>query len=173
LAVSKSTVERDLATLALVFPLEEEAEGKQKKRYRIRAGGVPAATVGPMEFLAFDAAVTAVAPTRGGPFRRDLAALRQKVRALVASQKAMNGTQLFLPHPRGYIDYTGRDDMLDELVTAVCQHRIVEIQYRKGGHKDAGGYTIRPLALLFHGGALTSRPSSMPMGPTAAFASTA
>jgi hypothetical protein len=136
-------VERDLATLAREFPLEEEADGKQKKRYRLRASNVPAASIGPMEFLAFDGACKVLAPTKGGPFRKDLAIVRQKVRALVAGQKAMNGAQLFLPHPRGYVDYTGHEEMLDEIVDAICQHRVLDIHYRKAG-RSGYTYSIRP-----------------------------
>lgn len=159
LGASKSSIERDLATLERNFALVEEAEGKQKRRYRIddRVKAIESIRFSLMELLALHAAYNMMVPSAGTPFHADLKELITKVRgALSSHQNHGLGAfgQVFQPHRRGVIDYSDRGELIDTLVDAVARRRVCRGRYRGGWSDQERAHVLRPLRLFSHDGAL-------------------
>lgn len=158
LGTSKSTVERDLATLERHFPLLAEEEGKQKRRYRLaRAAAMPPMQFGLMELAATHAFASAVPGLEGTALHEDLLALLHKLRAALAPHH--NGAidriaAAFAPHPRAYVDYSGHGDILDALVDATLRRRECQVTYLPGHATAATENVIHPLRLVWHQHAL-------------------
>ncbi len=158
LGTSKSTIERDLATLEGQFPLVEESDGKQKRRYRITRG----AALGEMQFgvselLALHAFRQALPGVRGTPLADDLGAVIQKVRAALAEQKNCGIDALatvFAVHPRNFVDYGDKGEILDTLTDAVARRKECEVTYLPLHATTPTTHVVHPLRLVWHQGAL-------------------
>ena len=157
---SKSTIERDLATLEAVFPLVEERVGKQKRKYRIDTRSPEleiAPSFGLMQLAALSAALQALRPLAGTPLYNDLRGLAHVVRGALADRH--NGDidrvhSVFLPHARGYVPYAAHAEIIDELVDAIAKRRACRVRYCRAGETDAAERLIHPLRLLWHDAAL-------------------
>ena len=159
LGTSKSTIERDLATIEQHFPLVAEEDGKQRRRYRLEqtAGAAPPMKLGVMELLAAHALAQAVPAARGTPFENDFAALLNKLRAMLAAHH--NGgldrvAQAFQPHVRGYVDYSEHAEVLDTLTDAVLRRKECRVLYLPGEASHVTDHVVHPLRMLWHQGAL-------------------
>lgn len=159
LSTSKSTIERDLATIETQFSLVEDADGKQKKRYRIapQVRALETIQFGLMELLALHAAQGALHFAAGAPFYDDLQAVARKVRGHLGDR--YNGgldamARVFMPHARRYVDYAPFADTIDTVVDAIAQHKECTVAYHAAWKEKPRSHTAQPLKLLFHEGAL-------------------
>jgi len=87
----------------------------------------------------------------------DLQSATGKIRGFLA--KKHNGgldelAGVFLPHPRGAVDYEGFGDVIDDLVTAIAQRRVCHVTYKTGWRQRTQEMTVHPLQMLWHDGAL-------------------
>lgn len=159
LAVSKDTVERDLATFARDFALVEESKGKQKKVYRIdvEIRALQSITFGPSELLAIYASVASLAALAGTPLHEDLQRVMLKIRGFLAPRH--NGglealSRVFAPHVRGHVDYGPHGEHLDELSDAIARRRVCAIEYHAAWKGTTRKHRARPLRIVAHGSAL-------------------
>ncbi len=160
LAVSKATIERDLATLERDFAVVEQMIGKQKKAYRIdhKIRALEALTFGTSELLAIYAADSTLSALAGTPIHEDLRSVMRKIRGFLSPRH--NGgldalARVFVPHARGYVDYSRQHDQIDELVDAISRRRVCTLSYSaasKGGATRK--HQARPLRLVWHSSAL-------------------
>lgn len=155
---SKSTIERDLATLETTFALVEEADGKQKKRYRIaeRVRALEGMTFTLMELLALHAAHGALHFAAGAPFYEDLQSIIHKARGVLGPRH--NGgldamARVFMPHARRYVDYSQFADTIDTLADTIARRLVCKLSYR-AWNAEPKQHHARPLKLLFYDGAL-------------------
>lgn len=160
LGCSKSTIQRDLATLEGLFAVVEEQAGTQVRRYRV-AQDVPmlecVEPFGAMQLMAIHAALSALEPMAGTHFHEDLLSVARTIRGCLA-EKHNGGLDrlacVFLPHRRGYIDYAGHADIIDDLIDAIARQRVCRVSYRPGWRDHARTHEVRPLRLVWYDGAL-------------------
>lgn len=160
LRVSKSTIERDLATLEHLFPVVDEAAGAQKRRYRIT--GHPrdldaARPFGPMQLLALYVALEMMLPLRDTPFFDDLTDVVQTVRALLAERH--NGgldrlATVFRAEPPDGPAPAIAPEVLDDLVDAIAQGRTCELRFRTRGRAAPAALGVKPRRLVWQQRAL-------------------
>jgi len=156
---SKSTVERDLATIGSLFALVEEEAGKVKRRYRIaqRIRALNFITVGSMELLALHAAAKSLGNLAGTAIHRDLLDTAAKIRGFLAPQR--NGgldrlPAVFRSHLRGYVNYENHGQDIDDLITAIAQRRVCRVTYKSPWHDSPKSVSVEPLHIVQHDGAL-------------------
>jgi predicted DNA-binding transcriptional regulator YafY len=159
LGTTKSTIERDLATLERDFALVEESAGKQKKVYRIdqQIRALETITFGATELLAIHAARAALAGLAGTPLHDDLEAVQAKIRGFLSPRH--NGglealSRVFVPHKRGHVDYEAQHEQIDELVDAIARRLVCQLHYRATGKDADRTHRARPLRLVWHRSAL-------------------
>jgi predicted DNA-binding transcriptional regulator YafY len=159
LGATKSTIQRDLATLERDFALVEEQVGKQKKVYRIdkTIRALEAINFGAAELLALHAAEGALRSLSSTPIHRDLQAVVLKIRGFLSPRH--NGgldamSRVFLAHSRGYVDYGEQREVIDELGDAISRHRVCGITYHAAWKGTTRDHQIRPLKLIWHRAAL-------------------
>lgn len=155
LRTTKSTIERDLATLERNFALIEEQAGKQKKVYRVTqtVKELESLTFGITELLALYAAHAALVGVAGTPIHDDLVAVMTKIRGLLS--KHHNGglealVRVFAPHARGVVDYTDQRELIDDLTDAIARRRVCELTYRAAGKEVDRTHRTCPLRLVWH-----------------------
>lgn len=159
LVTSKSTIQRDLATLDQEFGLIEEQVGKQKKTYRIdqTIKALESINFGTAELLAMHAASGALASLTPTPLHDDLTSVIRKLRGFLSPRH--NGgldaiARVFHAHPRGYIEYGAHGDTIDELASAIAKRRVCSMRYHSKWNSTTKEHTIKPLRLLWHRSAL-------------------
>ena len=159
LCVSKATVQRDLATLERDFAVLEESDGKQKKRYRIdqKIRALETVQFGASELLAIYASLAAMSELAGTPLHDDLKSVSLKLRGFLSPRH--NGglealVSVFSPHARGYVDYAGHHDLIDQLVDAIARKRICSLTYYAASKNTTKNHVIKPLRLVWHRSAL-------------------
>lgn len=159
LGASKATIERDLATLERDFAIVEESAGKQKKVYRIdqKIRALESITFGATELLAIYAAHAALAGLRGTPVHEDLRSVIAKIRGFLSPRH--NGgldalSRVFVPHPRGGIDYEPQQEIIDQLVDSIARRRVCELTYHAAWKGTTRQHRARPLRLVWHRSAL-------------------
>jgi predicted DNA-binding transcriptional regulator YafY len=159
LRVSKSTIERDLATLESLFPLVEEAAGKQKRRYRIdqHARDLDALRpFGAMHLFALHVALEMMQPLRNLPVHDDLLAVAQIVRALLADRHNGGLDNLARVFRAEHADppVVAAADVVDDLVDAIAQGRTCDIRFRTRGRSRPATLGIAPRQLIWRRGTL-------------------
>jgi predicted DNA-binding transcriptional regulator YafY len=159
LGASKATIARDLATLERDFAIVEEAQGKQKRTYRIVAEyrELEALRFGPTELMAVHAAVATADALLGTPVYADLRAVATKLRGLLSARH--NGgldamVSVFVPHARGVVEAQASADLVDDLTDAIARRRECSLTYHSGWTGKTRTHRARPLRLLRHHGAL-------------------
>jgi predicted DNA-binding transcriptional regulator YafY len=159
LGASKATLERDLATLEHDFALIEESVGRQKKVYRLdhKVRALESISFGTMELLAIYAAHAAMVGLTGTPLELDLQKVLTKIRGFLSPHH--NGglaalSRVFMPHPRGHIDYGQHHDVIDDIGDAIARRRVCQITYRAVGKGADRTHRARPLRLVWHRSAL-------------------
>ena len=159
LKISKATIERDLATLGRDFALVEENVGKQKKTYRIdqKIRALETLTFGPSELLAIYAAHATLTPMAGTPIHDDLHAVLTKIRGFLSPRH--NGgldalAKVFVPHPRGHVDYEPQHEQIDQLVDAIARRKVCTLEYHAAWKGTTRTHEARPLRLVWHRNAL-------------------
>ena len=159
LDVSKATVQRDLATLERDFAVIEESDGKQKKLYRIndKIRALETVQFGSSELLAIYASLAAMSELAGTPLHDDLKAVSLKLRGFL-SPKHNGGLEalvsVFAPHARGYVDYAGQHDLIDDLVDAIARKRVCKLSYFAAWKATTKNHVVKPLRLVWHRSAL-------------------
>lgn len=155
LEASKPTIERDLATLKDHFAIVDELEGQQKKLYRIsqRFRELETLTFGIGEILAIYAALAGLEPLTGTPLHDDLKEALVKIRGHVAP--VQNGLlddlhRVFAPHARGFVNYRGHGERIDELADAIARRRICNMTYHAPRKGTTRTHQIRPLQLVWY-----------------------
>ena len=155
LGVSKATIERDLATLEHDFALIEEKVGKQKKAYRIdqKIRALEALTFGTTELLALYAAHASLSAMAGTPLHEDLKAVMTKIRGFLSPRH--NGgldamARVFVPHARGHVNYEPQQELIDDLVNAIAQHRVCKLTYHAAWKGTTRTHLAKPLRLVWH-----------------------
>ena len=158
LQTSKSSIERDLATLEQHFALLEEAEGSQRRRYRIdrEAPLVKSLRFTVMELLALEAADALMGASLGDALRNELKTLIHKLRGLVGSPPGYSGAfgGVFLHHPRARIDYSTHTETIDTLLDGIVRRKVCRGRYRAAWDAPETTRELWPLRLLAHEGAL-------------------
>jgi predicted DNA-binding transcriptional regulator YafY len=159
LATSKTTIERDLATIQHDFALVEVGVGKQKKAYRIddKIRALQHITFGAMELLAIYAAHGALASLAGTPVHEELHSVLTKIRGFLSPRH--NGgldalARVFAPHVRGHVDYEPQRQIIDDLVDAIARRRWCELTYHSTWQGTTRTHRARPLKLVSHRSAL-------------------
>ena len=159
LGSSKSTVERDLATVEQLFPLIEQTAGKQRRLYRVdqRIRELESVRVSLMELLAVHAASAALGGALASPFHADLQSLLAKIRGVLS--QSQNGSldamaRVFLPHLRGGVDYSDRAELIDDIVDAIATRRVCRVDYLAAWRGRGVTHVLHPYRLLWHDGAL-------------------
>lgn len=159
LGASKTTIQRDLATLEQEFALIEEQVGKQKKVYRIDASIRALETInfGTTELLALHAAESALRSLSTTPLHHDLQSVVRKIRGFLSPRH--NGgldaiSRVFLAHSRGYVDYGDQRDVIDDLGDAIARRKLCRITYHAAWKGTTREHEVRPLKLVWHRSAL-------------------
>ncbi len=157
LGASKSTLERDLATLEQHFPIVAEEDGKQRRRYRLARSTVPAVQLGVGELLAAHAHVAVAPGLAATSLGEDFGALVHKLRAALAERH--NGgleqvARVFALHPRDYVDYAPCAERIDTLLDATARRLECRIVLHTLAPADTGPHLVHPLELVWHAGAL-------------------
>src|SRR5687767_12242581 len=155
LQTSKSTIERDLATLQHDFAILEEPEGKQKRIYRIdqQIRALETLTFGSSELLAIYAALAGMKSLERTPIHDDLKRAMLKIRGFLAPRQ--NGwldelQAVFVPHARAFVDYGPYSEIIDDLVDAITRRRVCTITYHAAWKGTTRTHQIRPLRLVWH-----------------------
>lgn len=155
LQTTKSTIQRDIATLRQDFALVEELVTKQKYTYRIDQSikALDAIQFGTTELLALHAAAGALASLSGTPLQADLENVVRKIRGFLSPRH--NGgldaiARVFHAHHRGTIDYAAHADVVDELADATARRRICQMTYSAASTGDTREHVIKPLRLIWH-----------------------
>lgn len=159
LAVSKATVQRDLATLERDFALVEEEAGRQKKVYRIDESVRALDTIkfGTAELLALHAGLAGLAGLAGTPLHDDLESVRLKLRGFLSPRH--NGgldaiARVFASHVRDHVDYQPQRELIDNLADAIARRRRCELTYHAAWNGTTRRHEARPLRLVWHRAAL-------------------
>jgi proteasome accessory factor B len=159
LGVSEKTIHRDLETFATVgFPLEETVEQFGRKKWRLD----PAKAQPGMAF-AFDEAVALylgrrfLEPLAGTVFWDAAQRAFQKVRACLgpgALKYLDKFSAAFYQTTFGLSDYSKQADLIDQLVQAIEERRIVLLTYQSLRSTEPTTYDAYPYGLTYHRGAL-------------------
>lgn len=161
--VSKSTIERDLATIEQVFPVDEQRDGAQRRRYRI-AHAPPAVDaarpLGPMQLVALWFALAALRPLRDTPLYRDLEQVAQVVRALLAARD-----HEWLDRIASVFDSDGTlpaelgaaADVVDGLVDAAIRGRLCAVRFSTRSRSRPAELQLVPRRLELRRGRLALR----------------
>lgn len=159
LKVTKSTIERDLATLQHDFAIIDENVGKQKKTYRIDQSikALETLTFGTSELLALYAAHATLTPFAGTPIHDDLTEVMLKIRGFLSPRhngglKAL--ANVFTPHARGFVNYGSQQDTIDDLCDSIARRRRCKLTYHAAWKKTTRTHLARPLRLVWHESAL-------------------
>lgn len=159
LGTSKTTIQRDLATLESEFALVEEQVGTQTRAYRIdgHIRTLDTVTFGVTELLALHAAESSLRSLAGTPIHDDLRAVVRKIRGFLSPRH--NGgldamAKVFLPHSRGYVDYAEHRDIIDDLADAIGRRLICCVTYHAAWKGTTRDHEIKPLRLVWHRSAL-------------------
>lgn len=157
--VSKTTIQRDLATLEQEFALVEEQINKQKKVYRIdqTIRALETITFGPCELLALHAAESAMRGLTPTPLHEDLRRVVHKIRGFLSPRH--NGglddiARVFQAHSRGFVDYNDQREIIDELGDAIARRRGCRVRYHARWKGTTREHQIKPLKLVSHRSAL-------------------
>lgn len=159
LGVSKTTIERDLATLERDFALIEESIGRQKRGYRIdqKIRALESITFGTTELLAVFAAHASLAALAGTPIHDDLKEVMTKIRGFLSPRH--NGgldalSRVFVSHARDHVNYGPQQEMIDSLVDAIARRLVCNVTYHAAWKGTTRTHMARPLRLVWHRSAL-------------------
>lgn len=155
LGVAKSKIERDLAALKTLFPIAVESSGKQKKLYRLdqRLRELEAVAFGVGELLAIYMALASLASFAGTPIHDDLDRVRLKIRGALGpgNQSGLDAfPRVFARHARGFVDYSGHGENIDELADAIARRRVCKITYHVPSKGTTRTHRIQPLRLVWY-----------------------
>jgi proteasome accessory factor B len=159
LGVSEKTIRRDLETFVTAgFPLEETVEQFGRKKWRLD----PAKAQPGMAF-AFDEAVALylgrrfLEPLAGTVFWDAARRAFQKVRACLgqgALKYLDKFAAAFYQTTFGLSDYSKQAELIDQLVLAIEERRIVLLTYQSLRSTEPTTYDAYPYGLAYHRGAL-------------------
>jgi len=159
LRVTKSTIDRDLATLEQTFALVEETVGKQKKLYRIdeKIRALETIAFGTTELLAIYAAHAALGGLHGTPLQADLRSVIDKLRGFLSPRHngGLNAlVKVYATHVRGGVDYGGQGDIIDDLGDCIARALRCKLTYTSPWKGTTRTHEARPLRLVWHHSAL-------------------
>jgi len=159
LNVSTKTIRRDLETFALAgFPIEETVVEYGRKRWKLRGDASNQGV-----FLAYDEAIALhlgrsfMEPLAGTVFWEAAQSAFQKIRTMFKPDALRYVQQLagaFHSTSFGRSDYSKMADLIDELVIAVEERKVVQLSYRSLKAKQTATYPVHPYGFTFHRGAL-------------------
>lgn len=159
LNVSMKTIRRDLETFALAgFPIEETVVEYGRKRWKLRGDASNQGV-----FLAYDEAIALhlgrsfMEPLAGTMFWEAAQSAFQKIRTMFKPDALRYVQQLagaFHATSFGRCDYSKMADLIDELVIAVEERKVVQLSYRSLKAKETATYPVCPYGFTFHRGAL-------------------
>ncbi len=159
LNVSTKTIRRDLETFALAgFPIEETVVEYGRKRWKLRDDASH-----PGVFLAYDEAIALhlgrsfMEPLAGTVFWEAAQSAFQKIRTMLKPDALRYVQQLagaFHSTSFGRTDYSKMADLIDELVIAVEERKVVHLSYRSLKAKQPATYPVCPYGFTFHRGSL-------------------
>jgi predicted DNA-binding transcriptional regulator YafY len=158
LNVSRRTVQRDLAVLRDAgFPLDNSAEAHGEKRWRVKheSGHLPNVTFSLTEAIALylghellrSMAGTDIATATEGAFRK----IRQLLDRTALDYFARLPSFLYVK-PRYLHDGTDQSDVLDALMLACEDRKVVRIDYKPPWRRQAFRVEVHPYGLVFHEG---------------------
>jgi len=158
-AVSEKTIRRDLETFSAAgFPLEETVEQYGRKKWRLDA-----ARTAPGMAFTFDEAVALylgrrfLDPLAGTVFWEAAQRAFQKVRACLgcgALKYLEKFSAVFHQTTCGTSDYSHQTELIDQLVQATEERRIVLMTYQSLRSTEPTSYDVYPYGLTYHRGAL-------------------
>lgn len=155
LGASKTTIQRDLATLHGEFALITEEVGKQKKAYRIDQSirALESLHFGCLELLAVQAAVSMTSSLGGTPIAGDLKGVATKIRGFLSPRHngGLNAmARVFLPHARSSVDYAAHSAVISNLTDAIARRRWSTATYYSPWKDTTRTHRFRPLRLVWH-----------------------
>ncbi|GEM_PF-192610 len=159
LNVSTKTIRRDLETFSLAgFPIEESVGEYGRKRWKIRGNAAQQGVC-----LAYDEAIALhlgrsfMEPLAGTVFWEAAQSAFQKIRTMFKPDALRYVQQLagaFYSTTFGRTDYSKMADLIDELVIAVEERKVVQLSYRSLQATETATYPVCPYGFTFHRGAL-------------------
>ena len=155
LGASKTTIQRDLATLQSEFALISEEQGAQKKLYRIDQSIRALETLhfGCLELLAVQAAVSMTSSLAGTPIAEDLKSVAMKIRGFLSPRHngGLNAmARVFLPHARSSVDYATHSAAIGDLTDAIARRHWCTASYYSPWKDTTRTHRFRPLRLIWH-----------------------
>lgn len=150
LGASKSTIERDLATIEQLFPLVEEADGKQRRRYALPGARLPGPRFTVLELVALRLARALVESLPGAPLASDLDALTDKLAGCAPVESASAAGIVDVPKP----GEQPASEAIDTLVDALLRKRACRVQVSTLGPEAV---EISPIVLAARAGTLWLR----------------
>jgi len=159
LSVSEKTVRRDLETFQKAgFPLEEIVGERGVKKWRVEpAKNQPGLTFAYDEAVALYLGRRLLDPLAGTPFFEAAQRAFRKIRAtLGASALAYleQFGQLFHQTMMGTGDYSGKGDLIDELLIGIEDCKAVFLTYQSLRATEPVTYDVYPYGLVYHRGSL-------------------
>jgi proteasome accessory factor B len=159
LEVSEKTVRRDLDAFTLAgVPLEEIVECHGRKKWRIDA-----ARTQPGMAFTFDEAIALylgrrlLEPLAGTVFWDAAQRAFQKIRACLGTTTLKyieKFAEMFHQTSQGTGDYSQQAELIDQLVQAIEERRIVDVTYRSLRSTEPISYDLYPYGLIYHRGSL-------------------
>jgi len=159
LGVSEKTIRRDLDAFTLTgVPLEETVERFGRKKWRIDATKTQ-----PGMIFAFDEAIALylgrrfLEPLGGTVFWAAAQRAFQKIRACLgpATLKYIEKfAEIFHQTSQGAGNYSKQANLIDRLVQAIEERRIVDVTYQSLRATEPVSYDVYPYGLTYHRGSL-------------------
>lgn len=154
---TERTCRRDLLLLKKIgLPLHEHS-GEHNRKYWCIAPEAQNLQCSLFELLSLYMGRRLLEPFAGTPFFDGIHAVFQRMESRLFSGAALFQAQLaevFHLSSPGSSDYSARAHLIDQLLQAIQQRRILLMDYRKPGEAAATQYRIQPWSLAAHRGSL-------------------
>lgn len=153
--VTRRQVYRDLAEIENEGHPLEQSGGSGEQTWQLPLGykGFPQIAITPYELLSLHLAKNHLAYLNGTPFVDDLESVIAKVEAGLPAKTANHLeriVQAFTPLQRGTRFYSGKNELLQRLRTALLLQLTVELTYKKPYANRTSSYRIDPYALVLY-----------------------
>jgi len=157
--VDTRTIRRDLhAIRAAGFPLEERISRQNLKHWKLGNGG----SVVPLSFNWSEAVALYLGrrlldPLAGTNFWHSAHSAFLKLRAVLGETALEHLDQIspaFLRTTPGVSNYSEKADLIDRLMQAIEEHRMVDVTYQRDPAVDAATVSLAPYGIVYHKGSL-------------------
>lgn len=154
-AVSVKTIRRDLQLLRQEgFPLEEKNGPHGRKAWKLADGASqPQLTVNLAEVASMIIARRLMEPLAGTLYWDGTQSLFRKLQELLPESSLTylrKVSAAFYQTNSGHSDYSGKDDLIDQLMTAIKDRNVTALSYQSDRATEAVSYEIHPLGIVHH-----------------------